>query len=323
MDWTEEEEDALLCYLRVERNNKRFLKRNAERDMAFKDCAIFLSRQSGRRRHFKAKDVKNFCIYLVEKRYRLGHSNLSHLFRIGLFEKADGRPCDIFTREECRKFAQEDEAREVGLPIPEETTALPLRISESVDSVTRRGARYKSKSSDTDDARSLSEHIRKRQKTIHPTSLDECQPTSVPEEPKGHTNFPAESSHLVYKHRHLDGANIRQKFAELEKNIMIAADSLSLRTKSKICVNRTCRYGPDDYQLLKSIPIASMIRCWGSGAHFQIARALIGRAVFQWVFGDGIADSEIYGYPSKEAVEAVWGIKCKYASSPPQFEFRY
>jgi hypothetical protein len=315
MDWTEEEENALLRYLRVERNNKRFLKRNAERDTAFKDCAIFLSRQPGRRRQFKAKDVK--------KRYRLGHSNLSHLFRIGLFEKADGGPCDIFTREECRKFAQEDEAREGGLSIPEETTALPLRISESVDSVTRRGARYKSKSSDTDDAKVAGQHIRKRQKSIHPTSLDECQSVPVPEDSKGNANFPAELNHLVYKHRHLDGADIRQKFAELEKNIMVTADSLSLGTKSKISVNRTYRYGPDDYQLLKSIPIASMIRCWGPGAHFQLARALIGRAVFQWVFEDGIADSEIYGYPSKEAVEAVWGIKCAYSPSPYLFEFRY
>lgn len=316
MDWTEEEENVLLDYLRAEKNNKRFLKRNAERDQAYKDCAIFLSQQFRQRRKFQAEDVKKFCKYLVEERYRLAHSNLSHLFRIGLFEKDDGSPCDIFTREECRRFEQEDEKREEGHPIPEETTPLPLRISESVDSFTRRGARYKSRSSDTDEEKRSSERTRKRQKSRHPTSLDDCQPLPVPGEPKETINFPAESNHLVYQHRHLDGSKIHQEFAELEGQIMIAADSLSLGNTLKASVNCTHRYGPDDYVLLQSVPIATIIHCWDSGVHYQIARALIGRAVFLWVFEQGINDSEVYGYPSKEAVEAVWGIKCAQVFSP-------
>ena len=43
-------------------------------------------------------------------------------------------------------------------------------------------------------------------------------------------------------------------------------------------------------------------------------RALIGLSIYQWVFGEEIADSEMYGHPSREAVEAVWNIKCTYAS---------
>lgn len=316
MDWTEEEENAILGYLRIKKNNKRFWKRNAEREQAYKDCATFLSQKFRPRRKFQAEDVKNFCIYLVEERYRLGHSNLSHLFRVGLFPKDDGRPCDIFSREECRKFAQEDEAHKKGLPILKETTPLPLRISEPVDSFTRRGARYKSRSLDADDEKRSTERTRKRQKSKHPTSLDECKPLSVPEEPKEVITFPAESSHLVFQHRHLDGAKIRQKFAELEGNIMKAADSLSLGNELKTSVNCTHQYGPDDYALLKSIPVATIIHCWDTGIHYQIARALIGRAVFLWVFEQGITDSEVYGYPSKEAVEAVWGIKCAQPPSP-------
>src|SRR5271156_2112610 len=101
LDWTEEEENVLLDYLRDESNNKRFLKRNTEREKAFRDCAIFLSGKSERKRHFEAEDVKNFCLYLVKKRYALGQSNLSHLFRTGIFLNRDnGQKCDIWTREE-------------------------------------------------------------------------------------------------------------------------------------------------------------------------------------------------------------------------------
>jgi hypothetical protein len=307
LDWTEEEENALLDYLRDESNNKRFWKRNTEREKAFGDCAIFLSKKSERKRHFEAEDVKNFCLYLVEERYTLNKSNLSHLFRIGIFFNRDnGRKCDIWTREECRKFAEEDKAHEEGRSVSEETTVLPLRISES-ESITRRGARYKSRSSEVDDGKNSSKNARKRRKSQHPKSVEECPSLPIPTLPEG-------ANHLVYKHRHMDGAEIRRKFKELEKQIMIAADSLSPTKQSKISCSRMHRYGPDDLRLIKSIPIASMIKCRELGAHFQIARALIGLSIYQWVFDDEIADSEMYGHPSREAVEAVWDIKCAYAS---------
>ena len=57
-----------------------------------------------------------------------------------------------------------------------------------------------------------------------------------------------------------------------------------------------------------------MIKRKEPGAYFQVARALIGLSIYQWVFGEEIADSEMYGHPSREAVEAVWNIKCTYAS---------
>jgi hypothetical protein len=60
LDWTEEEENALIDYVRDGNNNKRFWKKNAERENAFRDCAIFLSKNTERKRHFEAEDVKNF-----------------------------------------------------------------------------------------------------------------------------------------------------------------------------------------------------------------------------------------------------------------------
>ena len=318
MNWTEEEENALLNYLRDESNNKRFWKRNTEREKAFGDCAIFLSKKSERKRHFEAEDVKNFCLYLVKERYTLKHSNLSHLFRTGIFFNRDnGRKCDIWTREECRKFAEEDKAREEGRSISEETTALPLRISES-ESITRRGARYKSRSSEADDGKNSSKNARKRRKSQHPKSAEECPSLPMPEEQENIPTLPEGANHLVYKHRHMDGAEIRRKFRELEKQIMIAADSLSPTKQSKISGSRMHRYGPDDLRLIRSIPIASMIECREPGAYFQIARALIGLSIYQWVFVDEIADSEMYGHPSREAVEAVWNIKCMNASHSRQ-----
>jgi hypothetical protein len=173
------------------------------------------------------------------------------------------------------------------------------------------------RSSENDDGDNSRKNARKRQKSNHTKSVDKIQPFSVPggQESQNITaSLTGGSNHLFYKHQHMDGAEIRPKFAELENNIMIAADSLSPSDKSKTSLSRMDRYGLDDFRLLKSIPITSMIQCWDSGAHFQIARALIGRAVFQWVFEDGIPDSETYGYPSKDAVEAVWAIKCTYAS---------
>ena len=174
MDWTEEEEDALLAYLRDINNNESFWKRNTKREMPFRDCAIFLSRQFEQRRRFETEDVKAFCTYLVEERYRLDQSNLSHLFRIGLFKKKNGEPCDIFTRDECRKFTEEDKAREKGQPIPEEPeerTAPSLTVSESV---TRRGARYKSTDWETDDGKNLSNTARKCRKSENSNPVAEC-----------------------------------------------------------------------------------------------------------------------------------------------------
>ena len=314
LDWTEEEENALLDYLRDESNNKRFWKRNTEREKAFGDCAIFLSKKSERKRHFEAEDVKNFCVYLVEKRYAVDKSNLSDLFRNGIFFNRDnGQKCDIWTREECRKFAEEDKAYEEGRSVSEETTALPLRISEP-ESITRRGARYKSRSSGADDGKNSSKNARKRRKSQHPKSVEEYPSLTMPEGQEDIPTLPEGANHLVYKHRHMDGAEIRRKFKELEKQIMIAADSLSPTKQSKIPCSRMHRYGPDDLRLIKSIPIASMIECKEPGAYYQTARALIGLSIYQWVFGDEIADSETYGYPSREAVEAVWNIKCTYAS---------
>jgi hypothetical protein len=318
LDWTEEEENTLLDYLRDKSNNKRFWKRNIEREKAYGDCAIFLSKQSERKRHFEAEDVKNFCSYLVKERYALDKSNLSHLFRRGIFFNRDnGQKCDIWTREECRKFAEEDKAREEGQSVSEEATALPLRISES-ESITRRGARYKSRSSEVDDGKNSSKNARKRRKSQHPKSVEECPSLPMPEGQEDIPTLPEGANHLVYKHRHMDGAEIRRKFKELEKQIVIAADSLSPTKPPKISCSRMHRYGPDDLRLIKSIPIASMIKCREPGAYFQTARALIGRSIYQWVFGDEIADSEMYGHPSREAVEAVWNIKCTYASYPHQ-----
>lgn len=314
LDWTEEEENALIDYVRDGNNNKRFWKKNAERENAFRDCAIFLSKNTERKRHFEAKDVKNFCLYLVRERYSLDQSNLSHLFRTGVFFNRDnGRKCDIWTREECRKFAEEDKAREEGRSFSEETTVLPLRISES-ESATRRGARYKSRSSETDDGKNPSKNARKRRKSEHPKSVKECPSLPMPERQEDTPALPEGANHLVFKYRHMDGAEIRRKFAGLEKQITIAADSLSPTKQSKISGVRIHRYGPDDFRLIKSIPIASMIKRKEPGAYFQVARALIGLSIYQWVFGEEIADSEMYGHPSREAVEAVWNIKCTYAS---------
>ena len=311
MDWTEREENALLEYLRDKQNNKRFWKRNAERDKAFKDCAFFVSRQSERRRHFDAEDAKNFCLYLVKDRYKLNQSNLSHLFHVGIFFHREDGTCDIFTRDECSKLSEEDEAREEGRLIPEETSELPLR---TFDSVTRRGARYKSGSSETDNGKSSSTNARKRQKSTHTKSVDECQSLSVPKERESIPSLPEGSNHLVYKHRHMDGAEIPRKFAQLEKDIMIAADSLSSRDNSEVSLNRPQRYGKDDSRLLKSVPIAGVIQRWDSSVHFQVARALVGLCVFEWVFEGQFADTEMYSYPSKEAVDAIWTIRCTYTS---------
>ena len=316
MDWTEEDENALLNYLRDERNNKRFWKKNAEREKAFKDCAVFLSRQSKPRRNFEADDVKNFCLYLVKERYKLNQSCLSHLFHIGIFPHGEDNSCDIFTREECRQLSEEDRAHEEGRPIPEKPANLPLRTFEST---TRQGARYKSRSQETSDSKNSSNNVRKRRKSRHPTLIDGDRSFSVPEGQKWTASFPGGPIHLVYKHRHMDGAEIRRKFAQLENGIMMAADSLSPRNKSKISLDRMHQYGPGDFRLLESIPIATMLQYWDFDAHFQIARALVGAAVFQWVFGDGVPDSETFGHPSQEAVDAVWAIKCRYC--PQQLDF--
>jgi hypothetical protein len=314
LDWTEDEENALIDYLRDPNNNKRFWKRNTEREKAFGDCAIFLSKNSERKRHFEARDVKDFCIYLVEERYTLNNSNLSHLFRTGIFPNRDnGRKCDIWTREECRKFDEEDKAREEGRSVSEDTTAVPLRISES-ESVTRRGARYKSRSSETDDGKNSSRNARKRRKSEHPKSVEERPSLPMPEKQEDIPALPEGANHLVYKYRHLDGAEIRRRFRRLEKQITIAADSLSLTQQSKVSDTRMHRYGADDFRLIKSIPIASMIKRKEPGAYFQIIRALIGLSIYQWVFSSEIESIEMYGQPSKEAVEAVWNIKCMYAS---------
>ena len=312
MDWTEEEEDALLAYLRDMENNKSFWKRNTKREKAFKDCAIFLSRQSEQRRHFEPEDVKAFCTYLVEERYKLDHSNLTHLFRIGLFKKENGEPCDIFTREECRKFMEEDKARKEGLPIleePDETTAASLRASESV---TRRGARYKSTDWEREDGKNLSDTARKRRKSENPTLVAERHLLSISQEQDQMPALPQGSNHLMYKHRHMDGAEIRRKFIELENHIMGAADSLLSRNISNIGLNRPYRYGKGDFRLVKSVLTNSVVQSWDSCAHFQVVQALAGLCIFHWIFEDHNGDADMYGYPSKEAVEAVWSIKCTY-----------
>ena len=110
----------------------------------------------------------------------------------------------------------------------------------------------------------------------------------------------------------MDGAEIGRKFAELENHIIVAADSFLSGGISKISLNRPHRYGKGDFRLLKSILTNSVVQSWDSCAHFQTVQALIGLCVFQWVCKDYDGDADTYGYPSREAVEAVCSIKCTY-----------
>ena len=303
MELTEEEEESLLDYIFDPENKPNFLKKNAKRKRAFEDSAIFLSRNSNHKRRHGADDVKAFCYDLICTRARVMPPRLSDFFRVGRDY--------IWTREEGRKIVEECEGpRRLQLE-PDKSAMPPLAASEPV-----MGRRI----------RNLSERpISKRksragtgnqsQRSAHVISGDRFDPSSVPEEQENSIVLPGTWNHLVYKHQHMGGADIQTKFADLDQQILIAAKTLSLRTDSKALATNIDHYGPDDFRLLESIPIAKIMRAGDQGAHFRIARALIGSSLLQWVFEDSFPDIEMYAQPFRNAVEGVWSIKCKCASS--------
>jgi hypothetical protein len=135
--------------------------------------------------------------------------------------------------------------------------------------------------------------------------------------------------HLKYWHRHsyaheeMDGSQIPLKFAQLEGDILIAADTLSrvLEAKKEWTLNLE-EYASDDVEVLEAIPTGNLLQSMHKNGGIDVVRMFIGWSLYRWIFRTPFLGCESYQERIKEIVRQVClcNAKSRYTAFGPEAE---